>query len=55
MLAYVVGKICAVDGWISIHCTYFAYSIRQHISSLRETQELPEDGNKLLKHVGAKG
>jgi flagellar biosynthesis protein FlhB len=33
----------------------FTYNIRQHISSLRGTQELPEDGDKLPKHVGAQG
>jgi hypothetical protein len=31
------------------------YNIRQRMGSLRGTQQLPEDGNKLLKHVGAKG
>jgi hypothetical protein len=40
---------------IFIYCTAFIYNIRRHISSLRGTQELPEDGNKLPKHVGAKG
>jgi hypothetical protein len=40
---------------ISIYCTDFTYTIHQHISSLRGTQELPEDGNKLPKHVGAQG
>jgi hypothetical protein len=76
MLAYVVGKICAVDGYellytlgyvprqlhdanrqksISVYCTDFTYNIRQHISSLRGIQELPEDGNKLPKYVGAQG
>jgi hypothetical protein len=40
---------------ISIYCTDFTYNIRQHISSLRGIQELPEDGNKLPKHVGAQG
>jgi hypothetical protein len=40
---------------ISIHCTDFTYIIRQHIIRLRGTQELPEEGNKLPKHVGAQG
>jgi hypothetical protein len=39
----------------SIHCTDFTYNIRQHISSLRGIQELPEDGNKLPKIIGAQG
>jgi hypothetical protein len=33
----------------------FTYNIRQHISRLRGTQEFPEDGNKLPKHVAAQG
>jgi hypothetical protein len=33
----------------------FTYTIRQRIRSLRGIQELPEDGNKLPKHVGAQG
>jgi hypothetical protein len=37
----------------SIHNTDFTYNIHQHISSLRGTQELPEGGNKLPKHVEA--
>jgi hypothetical protein len=34
------------------YSTYFTYTIRQHIRSLRSTLELPENGNKLSKHVG---
>jgi hypothetical protein len=40
---------------VSIYCTDFTYTTRQHISSLRGIKELPEDGNKLPKHVGAQG
>jgi hypothetical protein len=38
---------------ISSYCTDFTCNIRQHISSLRGTQKLIEDGNKLPKHVEA--
>jgi hypothetical protein len=44
--------------YASVCCTYVVhmlYDIRQRISSLRVTQELPEDGNKLPKRVGAQG
>jgi hypothetical protein len=40
---------------ISIYCKNFTYNIRQHIGSLRDTQELPEDDNKLPKHIGGQG
>jgi hypothetical protein len=35
--------------------SFFFAGVRQHISSLRGTQDLPEDGNKLPKHVAAQG
>jgi hypothetical protein len=83
MMAYVIGKICVVDGFgllsVCAVCGQLSWNVTlgqlavdswqtdnipypstaqilpATYASIQAAQELPENGNKLMRHLGAQG